>query len=299
MRHRVLSGEVDMLPSSRQLDDVREEQIQEWTAAAPGWVRHRLELETPTRPVTERMIAMARIAHGQRVVDLACGIGNPAFAIAEIVGANGQVLGFDINPPMIEGAQAWARANGIANVQFRVIPTELDLGIAPNSCDAATCRFGLMYMADPVGALRALYQVLKSGAHVAVSTWGPLERFPLFTVAGGIIGRHVNLPPPDPTAPGPSAIPEATVLESYLSAAGFADAENVVFDVPCYVTDTPADFWSLLSETGGPLVTLLASLTETQRRAIRDDAIRTLGAMFPSGPVALGGEAIIAAARKP
>jgi len=279
-------------------DSVRAQQREEWRGAAPGWVHLRREVSTPTKPITERLIEMAGIHAGQRVLDIACGTGDPAFTIADRVGPHGSVLGLDITPEMVEGAHEWAQQHGIRNTQFRLIQSELELGVPDESFNAATCRHGLMYMPDPREALQAVRQALKPGGRAAVSTWGPLDHFPYFAMALQVISRHLELPPPDPTAPGPMALPTAEALRRVFVAAGFADVRVVAFDVAVSEADTPAAFWDILAETAGPLVPLLASLPETQRQAIRDDAVGTLGAIFPRGPVRMGGEALVAAGVK-
>src|SRR5947209_6718976 len=114
----------------RAAEQVRAQQRAEWSAAAPGWIRHRHAVSAPARPLTEQLLALAQIRPGQRVLDLACGTGDPAFTIAERVGPTGAVLGLDQSPEMIDGARAWAHAHGVQNVEFRQIQMEVELGVA-------------------------------------------------------------------------------------------------------------------------------------------------------------------------
>jgi len=279
-------------------EQVRHQQREEWSAAAPGWQTRRAEVSQPTIPITERLLAMAGITSGQRVLDLACGNGDPSFTIAKRVGPHGYVVGLDITEPMVRSAQAWAKEHGLTNVEYRVVSNELEPGVPDASFDAATCRHGLMYMPEPVAALRTLHQALKPGGRVAISTWGPPERCPFFSLAMQIVMRHIELPSPDPGAPGPFALPTPEILTAILEAAGFTNVEVVAFDTGVLGAESPAAYWDLLCEVAGPLVPLMASLPTEARQALRDDAIKTYGVLSQDGPVKLGGEYLVAAGIK-
>jgi SAM-dependent methyltransferase len=287
-----------MTSAAMRAEKTREQQRQTWGAAAPGWARRREGQRAATQPVTEALIELAAIGAGQRVLDLACGVGDPAFAIAALVGADGYVLGLDLTREMVAGAQARVAQQGVTQVEFRQIASELDLGIPPESFDAATCRFGLMFMPDPAAALRALHQALKPGGRVAVSTWAAPERCPFFVLPQQIVARHVELPAPDPTAPGPFALPTPAALEGLLHGAGYGQVQCVSREVCPVAGATPDEFWDAVSELSGSLASTLAALPQETRQAIRADAVATLGAMFPDGPVHLTAEALITAGTK-
>lgn len=278
---------------------VRDAQREEWAAAAAGWRARSNEVSTPTRSITDRMIELAQLEPGHRVLDLACGVGDPALRIATEVAPGGSVLGLDISEPMVTSARELAGAQGIADVEFRVIPDELDLGVEPGTFDRATCRAGLMYMPDPAAALAALREALRPGGRCVAGSWGPPPRMPAMAIPMEIISRHVDLPASDPSSPSPFAIPTKEDLARHFRAAGFSDVETVAFETPVIEADTPAEYWDLLAEIGGPIVILLGSLPSDTARAIRDDAIQTLEAMFAGERVSLGGEHILGVGTKP
>lgn len=277
---------------------LRERQRADWDRAAPGW-RRRAELGAGDTTLTDRLLAMAGIRAGQRVLDLACGAGDPSFTIAARVGPSGAVLGLDLSQAMVDGVRDLARGRGIDNAEFRRIDSELELGVPDRSFDAATCRFGLMFMPDPARAMAAVRRALKPGGRVAVCTWGPPERVPYFTFLTEIIARHADLPPTDSTAPNPMRLPTPEVLERILGDAGFVAVETVIVETAGPVADTPAAYWDARAESGGPVGAVLTTLPEETRQAIREDAIRTLARMFPDGAVGLGGEVIVAAGVNP
>ncbi len=255
-------------------------------------------MSAPTSAITENMLAMARIRSGDRFLDLACGVGDPAFAIAERVGPGGSVLGLDLSPEMVEAARAWAEQHNVRNAEFREIPSELDLGVPESSFDAATCRLGLMFMPDPVAALRAVRAAIRPGGRVVVSTWGPPERNPHFALPLEIVRRHTDLPPEEPGTPGLFALPTPDRLASTLTAAGFAAVEATAFETPVVEAKDAGSYWYGVTAMMAPLVPALGSLDEGQLQAVREDAIATIGELFPDGPVEMSGEAVVTAGVK-
>lgn len=278
-------------------EEVREEQRQLWSKAAPGWVRRQREGSPTVNIVTDGLIGMARIKRGDRVLDLACGAANPSLPIAERVGPSGSVLGLDVSGDMLQGARQLAEEAGLGNVEFRQIQSELDLGVEPESFDAATCRFGLMFMPDKVGAVRQIWQALRPGGRIAFSTFGPRELAPSFTVLQDIVSHHIQTGN-RPESPDPFTLPTCEATDQILRDAGFAGVECVPVEVTPISAETPEQYWDIASYSNGLLVAVLEDASEETRQAIRDEAVRTLRAIFPTGPVALTSQGLISSGAK-
>jgi ubiquinone/menaquinone biosynthesis C-methylase UbiE len=276
---------------------MREQQIKEWTMCAPGWVRHRDNFTRPSVSITHRMAELVKLSPGMRVLDVACGIGNPAFAIAEMVGPRGEVVGVDLVPAMIDGARAWAREHSVDNVEFRVIPAETELGVPDGTFDAATCRAGLQYMADPVGALTAMHAALREGGRAVAMTLGPPDRSLAYRVYAEVLAAHTDQPP-DPSAPGPVALSSPEVLRSMFAEAGFADVSVESHDSTTVEAEDPAAFWDLFERTAGPFMAVCQSVSEQQRRAMREAAIARLTELKPVTPLGLDSEMLLATGMK-
>jgi len=260
--------------------EVRVQQREEWTALASDWEVPEFGAEV-WGPV-ERMLTLAQIRPGQRVLDLACGTGNAA--IVERVGPDGYMLGLDLTPAMVEVANAWVQQNSLRNVEFRVIESESVLSVPAMSFDVATCSFGLMYMSDPVGALRAVHEALKPGGRAAVCTWASLERVPWLGVAVQILSRHLDPSMLDRTGPGPCALPTQDILAGVFNAAGFTDVETESIEAHTAWWDTPAAYWDSIA-TFWLQALVNSKPSEDVLHTIRDDALKTLSTMFPNGPV--------------
>ena len=278
---------------------VRDRQKAEWAAVAPGWRRNREKLGVTASPITERLVALSGVRRGDRVLDMACGTGDPAFTLAETVGPEGYVLGLDLSEEMVEASRSWAVSQGIQNAEFRLIQSELAPGVPARGFDAATCRHGLQFMPDPMAALQELSEAVKPGGRVAASTWSTPERNPNFTLPKEIMARHADLSEEDPEAPGLFALPTPGELELVFETAGLTGIQTEVFSTPIARACSAESYWHSIETVAGPLVSLLASLTEEQRRAIREDALETLKKMFPDGPVEIDGEAVAAVGISP
>lgn len=139
-----------------------------WDLAAPLYERH---WQDPLRPAQEAALAAARLHAGQHVLDLACGTGLVAFSAAGAVGPHGRVLGVDLSDQMVSAANHRAARSGVANVRFERMDAEA-LRLPGGLFDAALCTLGLMYLPDPLQAVREAHRVLRPGGRAVFAVWG-------------------------------------------------------------------------------------------------------------------------------
>jgi len=121
------------------------------------------------RAYAEGLVAHARIAPGDRVLDAGVGTGFAAIAAAAKVGPTGYVVGVDLSTGMLAQARAAIRNAGITNVDtLEADATDLT-SFGPASFDAVICAAALLYM--PVErALGEWHRVLKPGGIIGFST---------------------------------------------------------------------------------------------------------------------------------
>ena len=112
-------------------------------------------------PTTERFFREAGIGPGQRVLDIGSGVGDVAMLVARVVGPSGEVVAIERDPKSIAKARARVTEAGFHNVRFNELNVDEILDEKP--FDAAVGRFILMYLPDPVAALRSISQVVRSG----------------------------------------------------------------------------------------------------------------------------------------
>jgi SAM-dependent methyltransferase len=200
--------------------------IMEWEPreVAEAWRQMRAQDGGVFAVSTERMLDLAGIGAGNRVLDVAAGTGEQTLAAARRVGPSGSVLATDISASMLAVAADVLRQEGWTNVEILVADaTRLDL--TPDSFDAAFSRFGVMLIPAHQVALSAIRRALKPGAKFAAMVWSTAERNPFFALPLGVLQAHGLLPPPEPgpPMPGPFALGTPDALESVFRQAGYRD----------------------------------------------------------------------------
>jgi demethylmenaquinone methyltransferase / 2-methoxy-6-polyprenyl-1,4-benzoquinol methylase len=108
-------------------------------------------------------VRASAVGPGDAVIDVACGTGKLAEALAERVGPFGRVLAFDLAPGMI--AEATARHRDLVQLEFRVADA-LALPVPDGTFDAATIAFGLRNLSDFADGFRELARVVRPGGRV-------------------------------------------------------------------------------------------------------------------------------------
>lgn len=116
----------------------------------------------------KRLVELANLQPGQRVLDIATGTGTAAIAIAKLVGSTGEVVGIDLAQNMLELASQKIAAAGITNIELRQEDAE-QLSFSDNSFDAAICASGIFFLPDMLAGLREWRRVTKQGGVVAFS----------------------------------------------------------------------------------------------------------------------------------
>src|SRR5271166_2066619 len=124
---------------------INREQRLFWDDAAPGWKQMRSMLERAGQPVSDRLVELARVGPGNRVLDIATGSGEPGLTAARKVGPGGLVVATDQSPAMLDLARERAAALGLHNVKFVATGAE-ELAVGESGFDAALCRWGLMFV---------------------------------------------------------------------------------------------------------------------------------------------------------
>jgi ubiquinone/menaquinone biosynthesis C-methylase UbiE len=150
-------------------DDAKDRAAATYNAAADYY-------DDPANSFWERFgratVERLRLPLGSRVLDVCCGSGASALPAAEMVGPQGFVLGIDLAANLLELARRKAVRRGLSNTQFQVGDL-LDLHLGDTQFDAVICVFGVFFVPDIPAAVRALWQAVRPGGKLAVTTWGP------------------------------------------------------------------------------------------------------------------------------
>jgi SAM-dependent methyltransferase len=238
---------------------------EQWQTAAKSWNDWGLLLRAWLGPATERMLDMACVRHGHRVLNVAAGAGDDTLQTADRVGPAGSVLATDISANILAFAAANARRAGYSNVETKVMDGE-EIDVPEASFDAVISRVGLIYFPDQQKALAGMKRALKPGGHIGAIVYSTPEHNKFFSIPVSVIRRRANLPPPFPGQPGPFSLGRPGVLEEAFRKAGFHDISSQSVPAPLRLTSA-AECVRFEKESFGALHQMLAGLAEAEREA--------------------------------
>ena len=116
-------------------------------------------------PTTKRLLDAAGLGAGMRALDVGCGGGKVTMRLAALVGAEGEVVGIDLDPSILRLAQQQAEDSNLP-VTFRHLGAEELDEVA--AYDLAYARYLLSHLRHPELALGAMVRALRPGGRLAV-----------------------------------------------------------------------------------------------------------------------------------
>lgn len=197
-------------------------QREHWVDLGRDWAANTAAMEDRLRPWGEATMDHVGVGVDEQVVDIGCGPGQTTLALARAVGPRGRVTGLDISPTMLVEARRAGKESGLANVSFAEGDAQV-YPFPPAALDLAFSRFGVMFFSDPVAAFSNVGAGLRTGGRLGFACWGPLADNPAQLRVRQAVARVVELPPVDPSQPGPHSLSSEGVLRATLHAAGYVD----------------------------------------------------------------------------
>lgn len=278
-------------------EQVIEGQRQDWNRVAGGWEKWDRFFDEQMAFLNHRLVGDARLRAGLRVLDLGSGTGYPAILAAQAVGAKGSVLGIDLARQMLDAAGRKAAMLKLSNVTFRTGDVTT-LPFESASFDAVTTRFCLMFLPDIPKAVTEIARILKPDTWMAAAVWSAPEKNPYLKIPIDIIKQFINLPPPDPAAPGIFRLAKPGELATMLQQAGFIDISEQEFLGDVRFAETE-EYFSSLMDIAAPIQNLWAQLNPTQQTEARQRIMDTAGQYRKETGIALPIAVRMVAARKP
>ncbi|MDX6581831.1 MAG: hypothetical protein QOI10_1015 [Solirubrobacterales bacterium] len=161
---------------------------------------------------------------GERVLDIGCGYGDTTQEIARMVGADGSAHGVDVAERFIEIARTESAEAGVENVSFEAC--DVQTATFPATYDYAFSRFGTMFFANPVAALRNVRNGLVPGGRLCIVVWRRKLDNEWMHRAELAVERFLDEPEDSeqPTCgPGPFSMAGADTVSDILLNAGFEE----------------------------------------------------------------------------
>ncbi len=242
----------------------------QWQDYASGWNDWAPLLESWLGQATERMLDLAGVTAGSKVLDVAAGAGGQSIAAGRWVGPTGTVLATDLSPAILEHAQRAATAAGLSNVSTRELDGEDLRKLPAESFDAAISRVGLIYFPNREEALGGIHHTLRNGGRFATVTYSTAATNGFFSLPVSIIRDRAKLPPPAVGQPGPFSLADPSVLERDLTQAGFHDVVVETINAPVRLPSA-ADCVRFERESFGALHQMLGTLSADEQGEVWDE----------------------------
>jgi SAM-dependent methyltransferase len=275
------------------------DQLAYWNG--PGgrhWTERQATQDVMLAPVSDVLLDRARATAGERVLDVGCGCGATAIALAARVGPKGHVLGVDISAPMLARARELAPPG--APLEFIAADATIH-PFEPASFDLLASRFGVMFFAEPALSFANLRKALRPGARLVFACWCEPRDNPWIMTPLQAVYKHAPRPPrPGPEEPGPFSFASEERVRRILAEAGFVDvamvSNNVLLDIAAG-RGLEAGVETALGV--GPAARVLLDQPPTVREAARHSVREVLAPLVKGNSIPLAASFWIVTARAP
>jgi SAM-dependent methyltransferase len=196
---------------------VNVEMAEAWNAEGRDWARDWERYDRAIRNHHQRLLEVASVQPGERVLDVGCGNGEVARDLAR---RGAQVVGIDLSRPMLDRARLLAK--DLPGAEF----VEGDAQVhpfAPESFDKVVSRYGAMFFADRRGAFTNLARATRPGGGLALLAWQELAENEWLQEIRQALALGRDLPTPPAGLPGPFGLADAEGTCADLRAAGYGD----------------------------------------------------------------------------
>jgi len=242
------------------------------------------------KPAQDKLLEMANLRPGEKIIDIACGTGLVSFAAAEKLNPAGFVMGTDISDNMVAICRQQAKEKNYSNVQFERMDAE-ELAVPDGEYDAALCALGLMYVPDPVRALKEMHRAIKHGGRAVAAVWGQRDHCgwaEIFEIVDKRVATEV--------CPMFFNLGNKDILKRNFEVAGFS---NVVFErlntELIYHSDEEACGAAF---AGGPVALAYHKFPEQEKKEAHVEYLDSIRSYQQGGGYAVPGEFVIAMGMK-
>jgi SAM-dependent methyltransferase len=212
----------------------------------------------------EALVEEAAPTLGERVLDLGCGTAAVARAAARRVGANGRVVGLDINPSMLAMAQAIPQMDG-PPIEWREA-SAMDLPFDDASFDLVCCHQCLQFFPDQRVALGEVRRVLVPGGRIAFGLWRRLQHQGFYAALAEVMEHYIGVQLVATSLRAPFILGGARDLRELFSSSGFQDVHIRIHSR--LVRYPSLDEYVLGYLSGSPMAAAVDALAESQRQEI-------------------------------
>jgi SAM-dependent methyltransferase len=239
-----------------------------WDTAAAGWMAWSEFNDRADRHISERLVELAGVRSGSRVLDVDAGYGEPALTAARAAGPDGRVVATDISAEMLAFGRERAAAASLDNLEF-IESDASSLDFPPASFDAAVSRWGIIFEPDAEAAASRIRGFLKPGARIAISSWGEPDQVPFLSIPMRTTMQRLEVPPPPAGTPGPLSRPTPAAVGALLAGGGFSDVAVEEAEVS-FRFDSPEHFTAYVRAIAAPIRAMIERYAGTAQEEAWD-----------------------------
>ncbi|MBO9534649.1 MAG: methyltransferase domain-containing protein [Solirubrobacteraceae bacterium] len=247
--------------------DERARLIKGWNRAAEGWARQQLAFDSAAAPVAARLVDLAELQPGERVLELASGLGDTGLVAAAKVGETGSVVLSDAAPKMLDRLRE--RTRGRDNVEVKELFME-GLKFDTACIDAVLCRWGYFLLLDPLAALQETRRVLAPGGRVALAAWTAHTDNPWTGATLPALRDRGLVGDPEREGPQMFAWRDPAVIVDNLGDAGFFDVVVEQVDLTFEYASFD-DWWDARLDLSADLTAAIADLSPEERDELTEE----------------------------
>ena len=254
-----------------------------WDAAASiyesGWQQH-------LAPVQRALLKLSDLKPGMKIIETASGTGLLTFPAAQAVGIEGKILATDLSGEMVKFGELAADNLGLSNIIFKRMNAET-LDCENGTFDRAICALGLMYMPDPLAALKEMKRVLRPGGVASVAVWGERRNCGWAEIFS-IVDSHVN----SEVCPLFFGLGSVSALTSDLKAADFTNVQEHRIESILFFDSSKQLLSAMLD--GGPVALATKRFDHETRRSVEEEFLESVAAFRDGNRYEIPGEFVIA-----
>ncbi|MBS1596595.1 MAG: methyltransferase domain-containing protein [Bacteroidetes bacterium] len=242
------------------------------------------------KPAQDLMLELLKLQPREKVLDVASGTGLVSFRAKQQVGADGYVFGTDISEKMVAISNDIAKEKDLRNIQFERMDAE-DLQVPDQEFDAAMCALGLMYVPDPLKALKEMYRALKTGGRAAAAVWGQRDHCG-WSGTFDIIDRRVT----SEVCPMFFNLGNPNQLSLYFKVAGYSSITSKKISTKLYYESAEEACGAAFP--GGPMALAYNKFSDAVKDEVHAEYLESIDKYKNGNGYELPGEFVVAIGRK-
>jgi len=218
----------------------------------------------------KNMAALLHLRGDEDVLDVACGTGHAALAIAPLL-PRGRVTAVDFSPGMLAQARRKAETLKLANIEFLERDMQ-SLGFSANPFDIAVCAFGIFFVTDMETQLGHIGSMIKPGGRIMISSFREYYFSPMKELFFDLLASYGIQSPPQAW----KRIAHEAGCRQLFETAGMTDIRVETRNAGYYL-DSADDWWSIVWNAG--LRRMVTQLSPMDQERFKREHLREIEAM--------------------